>query len=85
MVLQPSDRIVLYTDGIIDALNFDQQCFSLDRLIASINKYAEMPPQKMAENILWDVRRFIGLATQADDMTLMTIKFNPEVESSKSS
>lgn len=76
--LQPSDRIVLYTDGIIDALNFDQQCFSLDRLIASINKYAEMSPQKMAENILWDVRRFIGLATQADDMTLMVIKFNPE-------
>jgi phosphoserine phosphatase RsbU/P len=76
--LEPADRIVLYTDGIIDALNFDQACFSLDRLIASINKYAELAPQKMAENILWDVRRFIGLATQADDMTLMAIKFNPE-------
>jgi len=75
--LQPMDRIVLYTDGIVDAMNFDQQPFSLDRLIASINKVVRMPPQKMAENILWDVRRFIGLATQNDDMTLMVLQYNP--------
>ncbi|MFA5863250.1 MAG: GAF domain-containing SpoIIE family protein phosphatase [Phycisphaerae bacterium] len=75
--LAASDRLVLFTDGIVDAMNFDGQSFSLNRLIASINRYADLSAQKMADNILWDVRRFIGLATQSDDMTLMVITYNP--------
>jgi sigma-B regulation protein RsbU (phosphoserine phosphatase) len=75
--LKPEDRLILYTDGVTDAMNFDQQPFGLDRLIASTNRYSGLDPQKTADNILWDVRRFIGLATQSDDMTLMVVKYNP--------
>jgi len=75
--LQPGDKIVLYTDGFLDAMNFDQQCFGLERLIASVQKHANLPAQKMADNIVWDVRRFVGLTTQSDDMSLVAIHYKP--------
>ncbi len=76
--MKPDDKIILYTDGFIDAMNFDQQCFGLDRLMSSIRKYAPFSAQKIVDNIVWDVRRFVGLATQSDDMTMIVIKYNPE-------
>lgn len=76
--LKPGDKIVLYTDGFVDAMNFAQKSFTLDRLTASVRKHAALPAQKMADSILWDVRRFVGLATQTDDMTLMVINYNPK-------
>jgi serine phosphatase RsbU (regulator of sigma subunit)/ligand-binding sensor protein len=75
--LQPSDKIVLYTDGFLDAMNFDEQSFGLDRVMASVRKHANLSAQKIAENVLWDVRRFVGLATQADDMSMVVIKYVP--------
>ncbi len=75
--LRPADKIILYTDGFIDAMNFDQQCFGLERLMSSIQKYAHFPAQKMADHIVWDVRRFVGLATQSDDMSLVVINYCP--------
>jgi sigma-B regulation protein RsbU (phosphoserine phosphatase) len=75
--LQPSDEIVLYTDGFLDAMNFDHHSYGLDRLMASIRKYSHLSAQKIAENVLWDVRRFVGLATQADDMSMVVVKYNP--------
>lgn len=75
--LHPADKIILYTDGFLDAVNFDQQNFGLDRLMASIRKHSNLSAQKIAENVLWDVRRFVGLATQADDMSMVVIKYNP--------
>ncbi|NLE29969.1 MAG: SpoIIE family protein phosphatase [Phycisphaerae bacterium] len=75
--LEPSDEIVLYTDGFLDAMNFDHHGFGLDRLRASIMKYSHLSAQKIAENVLWDVRRFVGLSTQADDMSMVVVKYNP--------
>ena len=80
--LSPGDSLILYTDGVIDAMNFDQIDFSLSRLLESIQKYADQPAQLMADNILWDVRRFIGLATQSDDISLVVVKYNPDKDAS---
>ncbi len=73
--LREGDALVLYTDGIIEAMNFDHEQFGLDRFRRSIRKFAKLRVQAMAENILWDVRRFVGLAPQSDDTTLVVVRY----------
>ncbi len=49
-----------------------------DRLAASIKLHGSMAPDMpvdlIAKQILWDVRRFVGLAPQSDDMTLVVVR-----------
>lgn len=78
--LRDGDMIVLYTDGVIDAMNFDHNTFGLKRLLTSVEKYADLGAQLVADNILWDVRRFVGLATQSDDISMVVVKYESSPE-----
>lgn len=69
--LKKGDVIIFYTDGIVDASNFSGASFGRERLVQALKKYADAPASQIAQNILWDVRRFVGLADQADDITLV--------------
>ncbi len=72
--LRKGDAILFYTDGVIDASNFQGNSFGRQKLIDALIKYAEAPASQIAQNIIWDVRRFVGLADQADDITLVVAK-----------
>jgi len=72
--LQSGDVIVLVTDGVTEAMDFHSQVFGSDRLKGSIIKHRNLDAQQLADQILWDVRRFAGLADQSDDITVVTIK-----------
>ncbi len=73
--LQAGDRVILYTDGMIDAMNFQKETFGLERFEESIVKHIGQDPSQAVKNILWDLRRFTGLATQSDDITLVIIAY----------
>ncbi len=72
--LEPGDLIVLYTDGVIDAMNFDGEHFGRERLRESILKYSSTDAAIVAQQIMWDTRRFTGLAPQTDDITIVAVK-----------
>jgi sigma-B regulation protein RsbU (phosphoserine phosphatase) len=72
--LRPNDFVLLYTDGATEAANFDDELFSRQRLFDALVQYGRMPPDQTLRNILWDVRRFVGLADQADDITLVGLR-----------
>ncbi len=72
--LRPGDVLLLYTDGTVEAMNFNSEAFGRDRLADSLIRYAQNPPQLIANNILWDIRRFRGLADRTDDLTMVVIK-----------
>ncbi len=74
LTLKKDDVIIFYTDGIVDAQNFEDRKFGRQRLTDSLRKYAAAPVSQIAQNIIWDVRRFVGLADQADDITLVVAK-----------
>ncbi len=69
--LRPGDILLLYTDGCVDALDFNDVRFGRPRLRDSLRRYADLPAERLARSILWDIRRFIGLARQTDDITLV--------------
>jgi phosphoserine phosphatase RsbU/P len=72
--IQPGDVMLFYTDGAIGALNFADQAFGRERLCESLLRYAGLNGEVIAPNILWDVRRFAGLAELNDDITMVTVQ-----------
>jgi len=72
--LEPGDVLVFVTDGVTEAMDFHGQQYGWDRVYASILKHRELRAQRLAQQIQWDVRRFVGLAEQADDTTIVTVK-----------
>ena len=72
--LQAGDTLVLYSDGACDATNYEGQRFGRDRLMDAIRRHAEYGAQRAVEEIRWDIRRWTGLAPQADDLTLVVVK-----------
>lgn len=72
--LRHGDILVAYTDGVTEALDFNDGAFGRERLIESVRTYAELDAPTLAKQLLWDVRRFVGLAPQTDDITIVVAK-----------
>ncbi len=66
------DTLVLYTDGITEAVNEQGQFFGLERLVSAIDN--TLSADEITRRILDAVTAFRGHAEQNDDMTLLTIK-----------
>lgn len=72
--LRPNDFLLLYTDGIVEAMNFEDELLGRERLAKLVRTYGELDPRPALQNIHWDVRRFCGLAEQIDDQTMVGLR-----------
>jgi phosphoserine phosphatase RsbU/P len=72
--LERDDCLVLYTDGVTEALNADGDEFGLDRMIQSVRASATDGAQTIVKRIIEDVRNFTGSLPQNDDITLIAIR-----------
>ena len=68
--LDPGDIIILYTDGIIEAMNAREELYGYKRFEALIRK-APSYPESLKSAIIEDVNKFTGLSPQHDDMTMV--------------
>ena len=71
--LRTNDILLLYTDGLPDAMNFQQQSYGRQRLVEAFMKGGETA-DAVVQNILWDMRRFVGLTKRTDDVTMIVVK-----------
>ena len=71
--LHANDLLLLYTDGLPDAMNFFQQSYGRQRLVDAFMQGGESA-EAVAQNILWDMRRFVGLTKRTDDVTMIVVK-----------
>ena len=67
--------IVLYTDGVTEALNSATEMYTEARVASRLAAIQAEPVQAVVEKILSDVQSFIAEAEQADDITLMALRF----------
>jgi sigma-B regulation protein RsbU (phosphoserine phosphatase) len=72
--LKEGDCLLFYTDGLIDAANFDGDLWGRERLLETAKKFAAGPAQRMVDNILGYRRRFVGLTRQIDDTSIVVVK-----------
>ena len=68
--LMPEDAVLLYTDGINEAMNRQTQEYGMDRLRACVGN-GPADPARLLRRVLADIRRFVGGAPQSDDQTLV--------------
>ncbi len=79
--LEPGDSLVLYTDGITDAANSDDQFYGLERFEEAIKTHREKPAKALRDALLGEVHAWMGRSPQFDDITLLVV----ERESTKDS
>ncbi len=72
--LSPNDLIVLYTDGITEAVNPAGEEFGTGRLVDAVKEHASATPQEIVDAVVSRVMTFAGSEPQADDITILVIR-----------
>lgn len=68
------DGVVLYTDGIPEAINADKMQYRVERLCEVISQSWHKSASQIQEDIIMDLRRHIGRQKVFDDITLLVLK-----------
>ena len=72
--LERNDCILLYTDGITEALDNEGNEFGLERTIGSVQSSAKEGAQAVVTRLIDDLRNFVGSTPQNDDITMIAIR-----------
>ncbi|MBM3135339.1 MAG: GAF domain-containing protein [Chloroflexi bacterium] len=72
--LAAGDRLVLYTDGLTDALAADGRAFGQNRFISLLQSRAFLPPDEFCAAVFRYLAAFQGPAEQYDDMTMLVVE-----------
>jgi hypothetical protein len=72
--LADGDLVVLYTDGLTEAMNRSRAEYGESKLVNSIKEYRELPSQRIIELVFKDIQKFTNGYPQHDDMTMVVIK-----------
>lgn len=75
LMLQPGDRLFLYTDGITEATSADMELYGEDRLSEYLNNHAGNSAEDILHGLKSDVDSFVGEAPQFDDMTMLMLDY----------
>ena len=74
ITLYPGDAMILYTDGITEAVNMSEEEFGIEGLMESVKKYRELPAREMLTSIQKDLLEHIGNTKIHDDISMIIIK-----------
>ena len=75
MVLHPGESLLLYTDGITEAMDPDETLYSDQRLEQFLTLNRGSPPRQIIADLVSDIRHFAGEAPQSDDITALTLTY----------
>jgi sigma-B regulation protein RsbU (phosphoserine phosphatase) len=73
--LKPDDLVVVYSDGVTEATNVGGDEFGRERLVEAITGGHGTKPETLLERVLDAVRTFSRDAPQADDITVLTLRY----------
>jgi len=76
LTLNPGDALVLYTDGVTEAMNPAQELYGEDRLVERLAKMGEMNVRETCQALAEDVHAFADGAEQSDDITMLVLRYN---------
>lgn len=74
--LKKGDTCFLYTDGVNEAMNNENQQFSEERLYKTLIGQNKKSVEDIKEKVLYDVKCFVEGADQSDDITTLVVRYN---------
>ena len=75
LTLSPGDKLFLYTDGVPEATDAQQQMFGTDRMLEALNGDPDASPEQVLENVRRAVDGFVQAAEQFDDLTMLCLEY----------
>lgn len=78
--MEPGTELFLYTDGVPEATDSDDELFGTDRMLEALNKDPDASPRQLLENVSAAVNRFVSVAEQFDDLTMLCIRYNGKTD-----
>ncbi len=76
--LEKDDMIILYTDGIVEAINDNQEEFGLERFLELLKTLTHLEPMALSQEIYRKVTEFASNQPQFDDFTILIVKLKQE-------
>lgn len=74
--LEPEDTLVLFSDGVSEAMNPDEELYGVPRLLEALSGAQDAPLEQIQSRILESVQNFSCGARQADDLTLLLVRYS---------
>ena len=75
ITLQPGDQILLYTDGVTEAMDADKKLFGDARMMDTIKQAPKDPPRKLVETLMKSVHAYAEGEPQSDDVTILSVAY----------
>ena len=72
--LKTGETLLVYTDGVTEAMNRQRELFGEDRLKAAVRGQAGLSPEGLTQKVVAEVAKFANGAEPSDDITLLGIK-----------
>ena len=82
--MHPGDCLFVYTDGVPEANNADQDMFGTERLVEALNQNPDAEPEELLADVRKAVDDFVQDAPQYDDLTMLSFKYYGSSPDSKS-
>ena len=79
LVMNPGDRLFLYTDGVTEATDATNELYGEDRLLAYMNQNATVEARVLLPALKYHIDEFVGEAPQFDDMTMLMFDYKPKM------
>ena len=81
LVLSRGDKFFLYTDGVPEAVNTNNEMFGTERMLTALNSEPDADPLTTLKNVRRSMDTFTGNAEQFDDITMLSLSyFGPDGE-----
>jgi len=73
--LVTGDRVVLYTDGVTEAMNDEDEMYGEERFYQLVDRLpADLSAAAMVDEVVKDLREFLGELEPGDDVTVMALR-----------
>jgi sigma-B regulation protein RsbU (phosphoserine phosphatase) len=76
--LAPGDTFVLFSDGVSEAMNRDEDFYGEERLLETLAALPGATAAELVAHVMTDVRRFADGAKQSDDITVLAARYQPQ-------
>lgn len=73
--LHPGDKLFVYTDGVPEATDTENNLFGTERMLAALNAAAEEGPEQLLKSVRGAVDAFVKDAEQFDDLTMLCLEY----------
>ena len=75
ILMKPGDRLFVYTDGVPEAMNEQEQFYGKERMVECLNQLKDQSQEQVLTGMLRDIRSFACAAEQFDDITMLGLTY----------